>query len=214
MTPFRAVLFFVIAVLLIPVLVYPDSLPTASPVTRMRPYAGIGVLLLPMASLGPDEPFGRLRLHDEPSMSRLENAELAKAPRHQWIFAMDEETLPLLVMARKADWLKVTYDDAGREGWIKPGQRHGFEAWEDFWVGRVVRLLPGLQKRHYQYYGQPAREPLADVTPQQLFRVIQVDNDWVRVQGDRNFSGWLRWQDEDGRLLIGLEQRGASRKQL
>jgi len=210
MISLRAVFGFMMAVFLLPVLVYSASLPAASPVSRMRPYAGMGVLLLPITSLGSDEPFGRLHLHDEPSMSRLENAELALAPRHQWIFAMDTDTVPLMVMARKGDWLKVVYDDAGREGWIKPGQRYGFEIWEEFLVGRVVHLLPGLQKRHYRYYEKPGTEPLADVTPQQLFRVIQLDNDWVRVQGDRNSSGWLRWQDEDGRLLIGLEQRDAS----
>ncbi|NVN92599.1 MAG: hypothetical protein HXX11_18655 [Desulfuromonadales bacterium] len=206
MTLLRALFGVVVALLLLPVPGYPAALSSAPPISRMRPYAGIGILVLPVPSPGDDQPCGRLSLYDEPAMTRLEGADLTTAPRHEWIFTMDAETLPLIVMARKGEWLRLTYDDAGREGWVKPWQRSAFETWEEFFKGRVVRLLPGLQKRHYQLYGQPGSEPLTDLTPQQLFRVLQLVNDWAQVTDDRNSTGWLRWQDEDGRLLIGLGQ--------
>lgn len=176
------------------------------PASKMRPYAGIGILVLPVTLPGDDEFCGRLLLYDEPAMSRLENAELAKAPRHEWIFGMDADRLPLIVMARKGEWLRLTYDDAGREGWLRPGKGCAFELWEEYFRGRVVHLLPGLQKRHYQLYGEPGAQPLADLAPQHLFRVQQLVNDWARVTDERNSSVWLRWQDEDGRLLVGLGQ--------
>jgi hypothetical protein len=208
---FRSVLGFVVSVLLVAALLSPASLLAASPASRVRPYAGIGILVLPVASLVDDEPFGRLRLYDEPAMSRLEHAKLAMAPRHEWIFAMDADSLPVIVTARKGEWLKVAYDDAGREGWVKPWRRSGFETWDDFFKGWAVHLLPGLQKRYYQLFGQPGAEALAGVAPHQLFKVILLNNDWALVQDGRNLPGWLRWRDEDGRLLIGLGQdSGAS----
>lgn len=207
---FRSVSGFAVTVLLVAALLSPASLMAAPPAGRVRPYAGIGLLVLPVASLVDDEPFGRLRLYDQPAMSRLEHAKLAGAPRHEWIFAMNADSLPVIVTARKGEWLKVAYDDAGREGWIKPWWRSELETWDDFFKGRPVRLLPGLQKRYYQLFGQPGAEPLAGAGPHQLFEVALLDSDWALVRDDRNLSGWLRWRDEDGRLLIGLEQGGAS----
>jgi hypothetical protein len=207
---FCSVFGFAVTVLLVVALLFPASLLAASPVSRMRPYAGIGVLVLPVSSLVDDEPFGRLRLYDEPGMSRLENIKLAGAPRYEWIFAMDADSLPVIVSARKGEWLKVAYDDAGREGWVKPWWRSKFETWDDFFKGRAVCLLPGLQKRYYQLFGQPGAELLAGVAPYQLFKIISLDNDWALVQDGRNLSGWLRWRDEDGRLLTGLGQGGGA----
>ena len=200
---------FAVAVLMVATLFSPVSL-SASAVTGMRPYAGIGVLTLPVSSLVEDESFGWLSLYDEPAMSRLENAKLALTPRYEWIFAMDADSLPVIVMARKGEWLKVAYDDAGREGWVKPYRRSGFEMWDDFFKGRTIRLLPGLGKRYYQLFGQPGTEVLTGVASRNLFKIILLDNDWALVRDGRNLSGWLRWRDEDGRLLIGLVQGGGA----
>jgi hypothetical protein len=42
------------------------------------------------------------------------------------------------------------------------------------------------------------------MTPTQLFRVVKLENDWAMVMSGQNSLGWLRWRDEDGRLLMGL----------
>lgn len=194
--------------LLVAALLCPASFAAVSPVSKMRPYAGIGILVLPVSDLVDDEPFERLRLYDEPAMFRLENAALAGSPRYDWLFAMDADSLPVIVTARKGEWLKIVYDEAGREGWVKPWRQSEFETWDDFFKGRFVRLLPGLQKRYYQLFTDSGADLLAGVTPTNLFKVIQLNNDWVQVQDDRNLAGWLRWRDEDGRLLIKLEQGG------
>ena len=154
-----------------------------------------------------DETFEPLRLYDDPAISRKGELNLADVPRHEWIFGPSSTAAPLIVMARKTSWLKVAYDDAGREAWINPGRRGNFQTWDVFFKGQAGRMLPGLQKRHYQLYHQPGSEPpLASLTPQQSFKIIQLDGDWAVVMPDLNSLNWIHWRDEDGRLLIGLER--------
>jgi hypothetical protein len=171
---------------------------------RMRPYVGIGVLLLPLSPTLAQETLGELPLYDQPAMVRLGTLNRTTIPRLEWILDMAPESVPVVVMARRGEWLKVTYDDAGREGWVKPWWRNAFETWDELFAGRSVRLLPGIRERYYRLFSRPDGEPLATLTSRQLLRVGTVDSDWVRVMDERNLAGWLRWRDEDGRILVGL----------
>lgn len=186
--------------LLLLCLVFPPHLHAA----RMRPYTGIGVLLLPLSPSLAQETLGDLPLYDQPAMVRLGVLRRSTVPRLEWILGMAQENVPVVVMARRGEWLRVTYDDAGREGWVKPWWRNAFETWDELFIGRSVRLLPGLRERYYRLFSRPDGEPLAGLTSRQLFRVETVDSDWVRVMDERNLAGWLRWRDEDGRMLLGL----------
>ena len=169
---------------------------------KIRPYSGIGVLMVDTAGAGKTtEPYP---LYDEPAIARLGELDLAKVPACEWIFGTSGTSLPLIVMARKGSWLRVVYDDAGREAWLDPRRPALYRPWELFLKGRSVRLLPGLQKRQYQSFQHPGKGPTAVVTPNQSFRVIKLESDWALVVSDRNTLGWLRWRDEDGRLLMGL----------
>lgn len=181
------------------------ALPPSLHAARMRPYAGIGILLLPLPPPVNPEPFGELALYDEPAMQRLGALSRTGIPQLGWVLGVAPESAAVMVMARRGGWLKVTYDDAGREGWVRPWWRNAFESWDDLVIGRSVRLLPGLQERYYRLFSRPGEERLADLTSRQLFRVLLLDHDWVRVVDAQGADGWLRWRDEDGRLLIGLE---------
>lgn len=183
-------------------LLSPPSLQAA----RMRPYAGIGVLLLPLSPSRAQELLGDLPLYDQPAMGRLGTLNRTTAPRLEWLLDLAPESVPVLVMARRGAWLRVTYDDAGREGWVRPRWRNAFETWHEFFAGRSVRLLPGLGERSYRLFSRPEGELVADLNNKQLFRVLLLDNDWLRVTDERNLAGWLRWRDEDGRMLVGLGQ--------
>lgn len=175
--------------------------PAAPP--KVRPYSGIGILML--KSVAPDadtrEP---LQLYEEPAISRLGALNAGRIPPYEWIFGPAGSALPLVVMARKGEWLRVAYDDAGREAWLNPRRQATFQPWELFFKGQAGRLLPGLQKRYYQIFQHPGKGALASVTPKQLFRVVKLENDWALVMSGQNGLGWLRWRDEDGRLLLGL----------
>jgi hypothetical protein len=176
-----------------------SAAPAALP--KMRPYTGIGVLLLPTTAMSSSEP---LPLYEAPALSRLGELQGSKAPAFEWIFGASPAVRPVIVMARKGTWLRVAYDDAGREGWLNPTRQMNFQAWDLFFKGNVSRMLPGLQKKYYQLYQQPDYQPLLSVTAQQQFKVLQLENDWAMVLLDQSTLGWLRWRDEDGRLVIGV----------
>lgn len=167
---------------------------------KIRPYSGIGILMLKTVA-DTSEP---LQLYEEPAISRLGALNVGRVPSYDWIFGPAAASLPLVVTARKGEWLRVAYDDAGREAWLNPRRQAAFQPWELFFKGQDGRLLPGLQKRYYQIFQQPGKGALASLTPKQLFRIVKLENDWVLVVSGQSALGWLRWRDEDGRLLLGL----------
>lgn len=176
----------------------------------MRPYSGIGVLLLTVAAGSEGERPEPLRLYEEPAIVRRGELNIARIPPHDWIFGANRAVPPLVVTARKGEWLRVTYDDAGREAWLNPMRRGEFQPWEAFFKGQPARLLPGLRKQYYQLFREQGQGASVTLTPRQTFRVVTLADDWALVLSDREALGWLRWRDEDGRLLMGLERATAN----
>lgn len=189
----------VLVVIVIMTLVAISSVAAApSPPPKMRPYVGIGILLLPITVSDP------VILYEEPGLSRVGELNRAKIPPLEWIIGPSPVVQPLIVMARRGTWLQVAYDDAGREAWLNPSRQMTFQVWELFFKGHVSRLLPGLQKKYYQVFQEPGISPLAVLTVKQPFKVLQFEGDWAIVLIEQNALGWLRWRDDDGRLLIGI----------
>lgn len=210
---FRLLCAFIPATLLFPVVA--RSAPPVAAAAKMRPYSGIGVFVLPVSPPSGEGAHDELQLYDEPGLVRRGALDLAAVPRQEWIFGADAAALPLVVVGRKAGWLKIVFDDAGREAWINPGRRGTYQPWDAYVKGRAGRLLPGLQKRYYQLFRQPgAGRPVAALTPRQPFKLVQLEGDWAVVMPDPDSLSWMRWRDEDGRLLIGLEQAGKPARQL
>ncbi|MEI6205162.1 MAG: hypothetical protein WCP20_00125 [Desulfuromonadales bacterium] len=176
---------------------------SAASLPQMRPYSGIGIVLLQghNAEIDQGEPF---HLYEEPGISRRGELSGPNVSGNEWVFGVQRNRLLLIVTARKGSWLRVCYDDAGREAWIDAQRRMRFQTWDQFLKGQISRLLPGLRKQYYQLYRQPDRNPLSTLTPKQLFKVLKLEHDWAMVLSDRNTIGWLRWRDEDGRLLVGI----------
>jgi len=172
-----------------------------SPPPKMRPYTGIGMLMLPVAGNDLNDP---LPLYEEPGLSRLGSLNPGRIPRYDWIFGATPAAAPLIVTGRRGPWLRVAYDDAGREAWLNPARAGTFQSWDYYLKDHVSRLLPGLQKKYYQLYQMPGRTVLAPLTTRQFLKVLRLENDWAMVLSDQNSLGWLRWRDEDGRLLIGV----------
>jgi hypothetical protein len=179
----------------------------ASP-PRMRPYTGIGLVVFSQSNNDTDRAL-QLQLYEEPGLSRVGMLSSTRLPGNAWIFGLQEETPPLIVSARKGDWLRVYYDDAGREAWIDPRYIGRFQSWEQFLKLHPGRMLPGLQPQYYQLQQQPGGKPLATMTPKQLFKVLKLENAWCMVLIDQEQIGWLRWYDDDGRLVIGVGETGA-----
>lgn len=188
------------------ILAIPCSTCLAANPVKMRPYSGIGVAVLPGADSGQGVS-PPLHLYREPGLIRLGTATAAALPGNEWIFGKQTDQILLIVMARKGNWLKVCYDDAGREAWINTLGKDYFQPWDLFLKSRFSRMLPGLRKQYYQLYQRPEQSPGLALTPKQPFRVLRLENDWVMVLPDQATIGWLRWRDEDGRLTIGLDYK-------
>jgi hypothetical protein len=170
----------------------------------MRPYSGIGVVVFsPSDTVLQDF---QLPLYEEPGLMRAGILNNPRVPGNEWIFGQREGTSPLIVSARKGDWYRVNYDDAGREAWIAPQKIGRFQSWEQFLKHQTGRMLPGLQSHFYQMQQVPGGKPMATLTPKQVFKVLKLENSWGMVLTDQSQIGWVRWCDDDGRLLLGLNR--------
>jgi hypothetical protein len=182
-------------------------------VRRMRPYGGIGVLLLNTDHERDNSPHEPLYLYEEPALLRIGTLDIAQVPPYEWIFCRNVSRVPLIVTARKGYWLQVAYDDAGRLGWLDPGQQGVFQSWGALLKGKACRLLPGLRKQYYQIFRQPGKALLvAAALPKLSYKVVKLDGDWALVMADQSTLGWLRWRDEDGQLLISVDIDGCLQK--
>jgi len=192
----RVVAFFLVAL-------WVASAPGAPP--PLRPDTGIGILLVSAfpAMAAPPE----LILYREPGVGRIAAKGAASFPHLAIPLKAPSGEFPLVVTARKGRWLEVIHDDAGRTAWLEPRRAWPFVSWDEILKGRGARLLRGLKKPYYVVVDEggkvvPVLEPL---TPERGFRIIAVEGDRIQVLLDLTVMGWLRWRDEDGRLLITLE---------
>lgn len=143
-------------------------------------------------------------MYEEPGLSRIGMLVTTRLSGNERIFGLQEEIPPLIVSARKDDWLRVYYDDAGREAWIDPQNKGRFQSWEQHLKVQTCRMLPGLQSQYYQLQQQPGGRILATLTPKQMFKVLKLENAWGMVLTDQAQLGWVRWRDDDRRLVVGI----------
>ena len=174
--------------------------------SRMRPYTGIGLFVFNQADKAPSQELP-LQLYEEPGLQRVGMLSYARLSGNEWIFVVPDGASPLIVSARKGGWLRVTYDDAGREAWVEPENRGLFQSWEQFLKLQTGGMLPGLQPQYYQLQQQPGGKLLGTLTPKQVFKVLKLENNWSMVLTDQEQIGWVRWCDDDGRLNVGVGRK-------
>lgn len=179
------------------------SIGFAASTPRMRPYTGIGLVVFSTFDAAGKQEVS-LRLYREPGLSLVGALKSSRLPGNEWIFGSQKITPPLIVSARKGDWLRVFYDDGGREAWIDPRPYGRFYTWEHYLKMQTGHLLPGLQPQYYRLFDQPDGDLLRTVTPNQVVKVIALDKNWAMVLTEQTQIGWLRWCDDDGRLLMGI----------
>ena len=163
---------------------------------RPRPYSGCGAVWL-----RPDPGADKITvtLYQEPGLLRIAEVEGSALPR---LAGSAAEPL-VAVSARRGGWIRVAYDDAGREAWIDQPRAWGYRDWQEFLPGRLVQILPGMKKGYYGLRSEPgdAGSPRGTLARDQAVRVLQVEDDWARLQAP---AGWFRWRDGDGRLTVSL----------
>lgn len=177
---------------------------TAPP--KPRPDAGQGVLMISSFSQGEADEKGGLVIYREPGIARLGEFPYSRLPGLAQIVGNVAGEIPLAALARKREWVKIAYDDASREGWIRMERSWHFEPWESFLKGRTARLLPGL-RNGYSVLRREADDgapEIATLTQQSRFKIMETRGDWAQIKVSFDVSGWLRWRDADGRFLISV----------
>jgi SH3-like domain-containing protein len=180
----------------------------AADAQQFRPFCGSGVVIIrpfnPESTVAPASiPFYR-----DPGVARIVERPAPGIPSLSSILKMPAGEYPLAVMGKKGNWLRIAYDDAGREGWVEKARWWDYITWEDFLKGRVARLLPGLKKGSYALRAEssPTAPQTGALSGKEDLRIIEVKDDWALVIAGSGLSGWLAWQDGDGRFLINISQ--------
>jgi Bacterial SH3 domain len=192
--------------LLLPPLVLPAS--GAPP--KMRPYAGSGLLLMrPPTHHDPGRP-ASLVVFREPGIGRIAEPGYGDIPLLRQVVEASPEEYPVAVMGKKGTWLKISYDDAGRSGWIEGMGRWDYIPWEELLPGRPARLLPGLKKSHYHLRRGPsaAGRVVETMSLESVARIDRLEGDWAHVTVAPDKTGWIRWRDTEGRFLITVRPVG------
>jgi hypothetical protein len=178
-----------------------STLSAASPV-KARPLTGIGVLLIKETK--PEN--GTLRLYREPKLGRIEEISVEKLPKLSPFIGSGEGRRVAVVTAKRFGWYRIIYDDGEREGWVEGRPSCTFLGWKELLPGRGATLLPGLKKDYYQLRREPyqSSEPIELLGRERGIYCIRLYGEWMEVSVQGVKAGWLRWRDDNGRLLIAV----------
>ncbi len=187
---------------------------TASGAINPRPLSGSGLLLVRQFPSGKEQQPLLLTLYREPEVGRLLELDTAEIPSLAMVFKTVIDQYPLMVTRSRGEWLRIAYDEAGREGWLRLERHWDYQPWDALLKGKPARLLTGLKKGYYQLFAAPASNSkrLETLSKQRQLRIIEVQGDWALVIVDLATSGWIRWRDDDGRFLISIEERLAGKQ--
>jgi hypothetical protein len=194
-----------VALLLLAVLA--AALPVAAAPVKARSLSGIGVLLLRSDTAGKQS---RLALYREPGIGRFAELDAARLPPVFPVIRAGEGIKAVIVTAKKLDWYRIVYDGGEREGWLQGQPSFRYQRWGELLPGSAVSFTGGLRKEYYLLRSEPvpAAEPLETISREHVLPVQGVAGDWLRVNRGAGSGGWLRWRDDNGRLLITVDCRG------
>jgi len=195
-----------IRTLLISLLLASLFLPAADAL-QSRPFSGSGVVII--RTRNPENPVAPalITFYRDPGVARAAERPVAQLPSLTAILKMPAGEYLLPVMGKKGDWLRIAYDDAGREGWVELARWWDYITWEDFLKGRAARFLPGLKKGGYtlRAASSTTAPQTGALSGKEYLRIIEVADDWALVVTGSGLSGWLAWRDGDGRFLISID---------
>jgi hypothetical protein len=200
--PLRPLLPFLI------LLVFLITTPAAHAAVKPRPLTGSGVLLIRPPSSSPATETTTITLYREPGVGKLAELPPEKLPSLGQVLKTTAGETAVAVQGKKGTWLRIMYDEAGREGWLQPERHWEYAGWEAYLKGRVVRLFSGLKKGFNTLRREPSGNApeVADLSKPLTLRIVQLQDNWALVVIDLTASGWLRWRDDEGRFLIVIDE--------
>ncbi len=175
----------------------------ASAPVKPRPLTGIGILLIKDTKPGSN---AIMPLYREPMLGRIAGIQIEKLPGLSPFIRARESRRVVVVTAKRLGWYRLIYDDGEREGWAQWRTSADFHKWEELLPGKGAALLPGLKKEYYQLRQGPSNssEPLELLGRGDALYCIELDGEWLRVMVRGEKTGWLRWRDDNRRLLIAV----------
>jgi SH3-like domain-containing protein len=191
-----------LSALLVAILIFSSPATAASPVKARVP-SGIGILLI---HNGTAEKTSPLVIFKEPSLGRITEINAGRFPSLSQSIASPEVIMPAIVTSKKSGWYRIIYDDGEREGWIKDRSSYQFYRWEELLRNRPVSLIGGLRKEFYLLRRNPdsSSGSINPLGKGSRVTSLNVEGDWIRVITDSQTEGWIRWRDENGRLVIAV----------
>jgi len=185
------------AALLLLLLMVVTPAAAASPV-KARTLGGIGILLISR-----EQP--QLTLFREPSLGRIATTDASALPLSLSI-QPPAGFLAAVVTAKKGRWFRLLYDDGEREGWLEGRSSDQFFRWRELFRNRPVTLLGGLKKEYYQLRKLPelSAAALEPVGKGVKVTALSLEGEWLEVVTAAKTRGWLRWRDENNRLVIAI----------
>lgn len=170
----------------------------ASPV-KARSLSGMGILLI-------SKEHPQLSLFKEPSIGRISEINLSTLPESQSI-STSEQFKSAIVTLKKGNWYRILYDDGEREGWIEGRSSYHFYRWEKLLANKEIILTGGLRKEFYLLHrtADSISGTIETLAKGSTLTSLNVEGDWIRVMTASQSQGWLRWRDENSRLVISIK---------
>lgn len=165
------------------------------------------MIIRPMTPQRGDE-IATLIFYREPGVQRLMEKRVVDIPQLDPSLSLRPGEYRLAASARAGEWVKVAFDDAGREGWLEMQRYWEYTPWDSYLKGRGVKLLQGLKKEYYELLKEPQDYSplLSTLAKEKNLRIIQIKGDWAMAIVDLTSFGWFRWRDRDGRFLIMVQE--------
>ncbi len=200
----RALILRLLLLLLVVAVVLPVH---AAP--QPRPFAGQGILFLCPFVPERSAELAAVPLYREPGVGRIAEFTVHRLPQLTTYLTVPAGTYAVAAMEKRGNRLRIAYDDSGRAGWLERARWWDYLPWGEYLPGRTVTLLPGLKSGFYRICagpsdGTPQQSPLPPRAP---VWVTRVQDDWIQVTLPSATTGWLRWRDSDGRLLIAVGEQ-------
>jgi hypothetical protein len=185
-------------------ILFPSSFANALP--QAAPFAGIGVLIVRPCLPENDPCNAPLVIYEDPGIKRIAEINYINIPGHFDLSGVSSGEVAITVMGKRGDWLKISFDDAGRRGWIRKDKFWKYIPWSDFLTGRKAVLLGGLQDSCYLLHKEASDLSGGSTTlsPGQDMQILDIDGDWANVIVTGPETGWIRWRGGDGRFMISV----------